>query len=216
MTKVGVIIPTCNPDRQMFLDNLMNRLSRQTYKPDYVVRINYPNNTDKPDLTKRYREGYELTKKNGCDLTVFMEDDDYYPLTYLEDMKNEWEKNNKPDLLGNWPTRYYHIGFCGFRIYEKLKHCSAHCTALGENADLNVCEDTAIFDLFLWEKNLERSVKINLQDKHFPVSIKHGIGMTAGRKHGERKYEQDRNFEMLKKWVDNQEFSFLMDMRSLI
>lgn len=78
MTKIGVIIPTCNPDRQIFLDNLMSRISRQTYKPDYVVRVDYPNSTDKPDLTKRYREGYELTKKNGCDFTIFMEDDDYF------------------------------------------------------------------------------------------------------------------------------------------
>ncbi len=206
-TKVAVVIPTCDPARKPFIDFLEARLLRQTRQPNMVIKIDYPNSNGKPDLAKRYREGCKKAFDAGMDLVVFMEDDDFYPLTYIEDMTKAWEKEGRPAAIGHTNTRYYHLGVKGYKDWGKQPHASAHCTAVSKQANLSVCKDDYIsFDIALWKEN-KSAVKTMLD--RFPVSIKHGIGMTAGRKHVVTKYKHfDEDLSVLKQWVDAEAFQF--------
>ena len=206
--KVAVIIPTCNPDRKPFVDYLEKRLAKQTRQPDMIIKIDYPNPNGHPDLAKRYREGCKRAFAQDMDLAIFIEDDDYYPLSYIESMADAWEKAGRPAVIGHNNTRYYHLGVKGYKVWGPMLHSSAHCTAVSQNAKLDVCPDDHIsFDISLWRAN-SNTVKVDIEP--FPVSIKHGIGMTAGRVHTTKRYQQnmDPQLEMLQKWVDPESFVF--------
>lgn len=206
-SRVGVLTPTSDPGRKPFLDFLEGRIKRQTRQPDMVLKVDYPNTSRVPDLAKRYREGCAELFKAGMDLVVFMEDDDYYPLNYLEEIVTKWEQAGRPAVIGQNRTRYYHILERKYKVYEDLPHCSAHCTAVSPKANLRCCADDFIsFDIELWKAN-KKSVKVEI--KPFMVSIKHGLGMTAGRRHSTRvKFMPDANLEVLKKWVDDEALNF--------
>lgn len=211
--KVAVVIPTCNPERKPFLDFLEQRLSKQTRQPDMILKVDYPNLNGQPDLSKRYREGCRTAFEAGMDLVVFMEDDDYYPLNYIEEMVKHWEKTGRPALIGHNVTRYYHLGVKGYKVWGAAPHASAHCSAVGRNANLEVCPDNEVsFDLALWRKN-NNSVKVEINP--FPVSIKHGLGMSGGRQHALRYYKHfDPSMKVLSSWVDADAFRFYKSIAS--
>lgn len=203
--KIGIVIPTCNKDRKSFLDFLLSRIDRQTKKVDTVNVVDF-SNAGNNDIYLRYKKGTEELFTSGCNFVIFMEDDDYYPLTYVNDFYNKWIEHGRPIILGSWPTRYYHILNEKFRIYPDLAWCSAHCTAVAPGINLDVCtKGDVLFDKNLWEKN--SGVKF-MMGSGFMVSIKHGIGMSAGRTHQVRNMTDDRDFKILKAWVDKEAYDF--------
>src|SRR5258708_4759741 len=106
--KTGCLIPT-RGDRPEFLKFALSQIERQTEKPHKILVIDSPPQSDKPDITFRYRTGCEQLEKEGCDLFVFWEDDDWYSKDYLSKIKVFWLLNNKPDLIGIDSTIYYNI-----------------------------------------------------------------------------------------------------------
>lgn len=202
--KIGIIIPTANKERKPFLDFGISRLKKQTRLPDELNIVDFPNNGSN-DIFYRYKIGIDELFLSGCNFVIFMEDDDYYPLTYVNDLYTLWVKNNRPILIGNTPTRYYHIINNSYRVYPDLGWCSAHCSAVSIGINVDVCDPkNNLFDKNLWEKNKGEKIILN----KFMVSIKHGIGMTAGKIHYTKNMESDRDMKVLKSWVDKEAYDF--------
>lgn len=211
--KIGIVTPTVSPERKPFLDFLKKRMEKQTRVPDMWYLVNYANKTGKIDLTERYEKGITLAFKEQCDLVLFMEDDDYYPLTYIEDISNEWQKT-KCNLIGVDPTVYYHLGLKAIWTSKSIKHASAFCTGVARNAKINVCPDNfAFFDLALWKAN-ENKMLCKLETP--PIGIKHGLGVCGGSFHRtQARYDKydDKQQSILRSLVDEEAFEFYKSIK---
>ena len=203
-TKVGVVIPTCSEERKQFLKFTEKRISEQTRTPDVILKIDYPNKTGKSDISKRYKEGFKQLFEQGCDLVFLIEDDDYYPKTYIEEMLFYWENNNKPAMIGCSETIYYHIMNKGFRKMITTARASAFCTAVSRKVKYNIPNKTPFFDISLWKLNSGDLVKL----KNKPIGIKHGLGLSGGNGHKAKMYKEfdDVNQTKLRSWIDDEAF----------
>jgi len=206
---VGVLIPTLH-QRPEFLQFTLDRLKQQTLKPSIALIIDYPNEDGIADIAKRYKEGITELLNKKVDLIAFIEDDDYYPLTYIEELATKWDSLNRPSLIGCKETIYYHLPTTQY-LSTSPKHCSAFCTAVSKGINTDVCKDyEAYFDYYLWQKN--KGVQVQFHKK--PIGIKHGIGTCGGNGHnpvsGWYKYK-DYKFEWLRKHVDSDAFDFYIN-----
>lgn len=208
--KIGVVIPSCSPERKNFLQNLLNRLKLQTRKPDKLFLLDEPCGKEF-DISKRFREGLEKAFINQCDLVLLMEDDDYYPLTYIEEMEKAWIESGKPVLIGADPTTYYHIGRNEWKEFRGKQHASAFCTGISKDADIYVNPDQdPFFDLALWRKNSGALVRL----ENMPLGIKHGVGKCGGSFHDKGRYEKtDKDLAFLKSKVDEDSFTFYTEKK---
>ena len=197
---VGVVIPTCNPDRKPMLDFVLERMNEQSRKPDHIIVVDYPN-TGGVDITDRMKKGLAEAWEKGCDFVLSIEDDDYYPITYVEDMLRAWIQKGKPPLIGHRQTINYNIFDSTYRVVDRDTFCSAFCTAFGRDVNFDI-EDN-IWDVEAWRKN-PAGVMTTIDPP--PVGIKHGIGMTGGHEHSTCSNKDDGT--MLKKLVDKKALNF--------
>ena len=71
--KIACIIPD-RSDRPQFLEHCIKMLKNQTVKVDHIEVVNYPAESNRPDITQRYRIGYEtVSKLGGFDVIFFIE-----------------------------------------------------------------------------------------------------------------------------------------------
>lgn len=206
---VGCIIPTLN-ERPQFTDFVIRRLNNQTKKPDITVFIDFPNLNGRPDISKRYKQGIKYLITQNVDLIAFIEDDDYYPLTYIQELAELWDSTGRPDLIGCKTTIYYHI-FRQMYLKVRQRHCSAFVTAVGRGINYDVCGDyEAYYDVKLWTNNEGTQVDF----KNTPIGIKHGIGRCGGGGHYNLKWYQrcDEDLSFLEKNVDAEAFEFYKSM----
>jgi len=184
--KIGVIVPDRN-DRPKFLANCLRMIDAQTMRPDIIKVVNYPTPShipnDKPDITWRYRIGYQELIGQGLDCILFMENDDYYADDFIETMITEWIKAGRPNLFGTDYTIYYHIKL---NKYEKLDHhirSSAMSTLIKPDMTLNWGNDMNPYtDSWLWLSSRLNGITFH-PSKHICLGIKHGVGMVGGRYH---------------------------------
>lgn len=208
--KIGVIIPT-RGDRPGFLENCLRMLSCQTVQPDIVEVVDFPA-SDKCDITKRYRMGYDRLRDKGLDVIALMEDDDWYCREYLEIMIKEWVKT-KPDLFGTMYTIYYHIGIRGWFKFDHDRRSSAMNTLIKPDLDFAWCADHEPYtDIHLW-KTLRGILtsRTFMPDRHIALGIKHGIGMCGGRNHTDRLHRYvniDHDLNFLRSIMDEESLEF--------
>ena len=213
--KIGIVIPTCSPERKEMLDWVISRMERQTTPPDYIALMDYEKVRKGPDLAERYKHGVADCFERGCDFVLFIEDDDYYPLDYIETMFSLWIQNNKPHVIGCSETTYYHIFSRGWQNMKTTEHSSAHGTAVGRGVDMSGCKDDNLyFDIELWKRNSKNSKLV-----YFPnhcISIKHGIGLCGGGGHTHTHYrnQDDEQFSKLKVLLDEDGFNFYTSLVS--
>lgn len=223
--KCGVIIPDRN-DRPKFLENCIRMIENQTIQPTVIKLVNDPTPAHipdgKPDITWRYRTGYDYLSGLGLDCILFMENDDYYAPDFIETMVREWDKAGRPNLFGTDYTIYYHIKL---RKHEKLDHftrSSAMSTLIKPDMSLNWGKDENPYtDSWLWLSSRLNGVTFH-PDKHICLGIKHGVGMCGGRYHvdeytvsGQKrtgdlnKYKMDDlNFDFLRQHMDSESYEF--------
>jgi len=209
--KIGIVIPTCSPERKPLLDFVLSRIKKQTMPVSHVAVVDFKKESAAPDLTKRYKIGIQECVEKGCNFILFFEDDDYYPLTYVQSMYDAWISNNKPQVIGCSETIYYHIFNKGYMTINTNKHASAHGTAVSKDVDLSQCRDTNVyFDIELWKTN--KSKKLVFFKDHC-ISIKHNIGLCGGGGHCSSKYpkQDDGFYSYLNTIVDNEAFNFYVN-----
>ena len=210
--KIGVIIPD-RSDRPKFLANCLRMLDAQTVKPDVVSLVNFPAKwNDKPDITLRYRTGYNELRNQGLDCILFIENDDWYAPTYIEEVTKAWVQNGKPEIFGQQYTIYYNIKLRAWFQFNHYARSSAMNTLIKPDMNLRWPDDKEPYtDSFLWTR-----LKLNKMTyrpiKHNCIGIKHGEGMTGGSFHVDRlhRYEinKDPNFDFIRQVMDEDSFKF--------
>lgn len=208
-SKWCAIIPD-RGDRPQFLERCYYYLSRQTKKPDKVYLINHQTKMS-PDLIHRVRVGVKRAKDEGCEYAFIIENDDFYPDTYFEELFIPGY-----DFYGVSETTYYNIVtreyismthpghsslcFTGFRIEAMHRFPWPH--------------DTEVFlDTEIWLHAMRKTDSIRqIIPRNLTVGIKHGSGLCGGDGHGDGSfkypYKDSKDQPYLRKIVgpDNLEF----------
>lgn len=200
-------------DRPEFLENLKRMLAAQTVQPDVIHYVDYQPESDKCDISQRYKRGYEALRNKGIDLIFFMEVDDYYSPDYIETMLAEWNNHNRSDIFGTNYTIYYHIKlFSWFTFYHNTRS-SAMSTLI--KADLKLewpVDEEPYTDTWLWNRIKGVTFK---PKKHICLGIKHGLTMTGGQSHVDRLHRyitSDSNKDFLRENMDSESFNFYSNL----
>ncbi len=237
--KVGVIIPD-RGDRPQLLRNCLRMMAAQTILPahlEVITNLNPDGKEGEPDITYKYRLGYERMSRKGVDVIAFIENDDWYAPDYLELMANEWEAANRPDLLGTAYTIYYHLKLRAHFTMKHPRRASAMNTLVKPNLAFNWPLDYDPYtDVALWrhieiaecgmrnaELNSLRPITKHIWHpeerlgRHIAIGMKHGEGLCGGYNHTNKLHRfkfPDLEFEFLKKYLDAESLKFYTGMYS--
>lgn len=197
--KIAVIIPD-RGDRPEFVEHLKFMLQQQTVKPDAILLANWKAKSDECDITYRYKRAYEFASKHeSIDLIMFMENDDFYHVKYIETMVNEWLNSGRPDIIGTAYTIYYHIGLLKYFTMEHYSRASMMNTCIKPNLKINWCADNDPYtDMCLWKQLNGHVFK---PDFTISIGIKHNVGLSGGHFHGDKLHRyvnDDSNMYFLK------------------
>lgn len=212
--KIGIIIPD-RGDRPEFLNNCLRMMREQTMRPDEIQLIDFPAKDPKiKDITLRYRRGYE-NFGNRVDCILFVENDDWYKPNYIETMVTEWERQNRPELLGVQNTIYYHLAHRRWKTMHTLSRSSAMSTLIKPNLNFLWGPDHDPYtDMWLWTR-VAVELKWRKMVINFPelicMGMKHGKGLCGGYFHTDRldSYkENDADLSYLKSHLDTNSFNF--------
>ena len=207
---IGVIIPD-RGDRPEFLANCLRMLKAQTLQPVIIEIVNDAPLSDEKDITWRYRLGYERLRNKGIEVISLIENDDWYAPNYLETMYNKWLELDKPELLGQSYTIYYHIKERAWFTMNHPERSSAMNTLIKPDLHFDWCVDNDPYtDLHLW---LHAGLKgeIFTPKSHICLGIKHGDGLCGGVNHVDALHRYtnfDYKFWYLKSILDSESFNF--------
>lgn len=198
--RIGIIIPD-RGDRPELLENCLRMIKTQTIQPCAVELVNHAPNSKSPDITERYRIGYDRLRNKNLDVIAFMENDDWYSPDYLATMISHWITYGKPTIFGTNYTYYYHIKlFQYFTMYHDQRS-SAMSTLIKPDLYFPWCPDNEPFtDIYLWQKfGNQGQGTIFKPEKTICMGMKHGVGLCGGKSHVDRlnRYEQldtDKSF----------------------
>lgn len=201
-SKTCIIIPD-RGDRPKFLRFLYQQYSRFNVKP-FVYLINHRPVSSEPDLVARIKKGVEMAKSGGYEFVFILENDDYYPASYFDDVPDN------VDVVGETRTIYYHLKDKRWEITHHPGHSSLFVTGFRISA----------LDGFEWPKFSERFLDVSLW-KHFrkqklkeyihysgAIGMKHGIGLCGGKGHRQWFMNDDSSQEWLKSMIDKEAFEF--------
>lgn len=202
--KVGVLVPT-RGDRPELLDFARKQIARQTLQPHKVIFMDEKPKSSEPDVTYRYRVGCQKLEEAGCNLFIFMEDDDWYSPEYIEKMVKRWLAEGMPELMGINKTIYYNINT---QKWVELNHpARASMMSMCATPAINKiqwCDDNYSYtDMFLFTKTTLVKKAVGF-DKPICAGIKHGTGLCGGGGHNPewKVYDQqDENFKFLRRIV---------------
>ena len=206
---IAIIIPDRN-DRPEFTRHCLSMMERQTLKPTQVIHVNHKPKSKRPDLSERYQLGYSLVAKD-IDLVAFIENDDWYSDTYLQDSAAFWQQSGNPDLFGRNLTKYYNIGLCGHFDMKHSNRSSAMNTLIKPRLNISWPVGHEVYtDLHLWY-NHPNIKKLIIEQPLNCLGIKHGIGLCGGKNHVnhlDRFVNKDPNMNYLASIVDEDSINF--------
>lgn len=191
-------------DRPEFEKQMYKLIESQTRQPEVIHVVDYPP-INTPDLTERFRKGYEAISQY-CDVVFVMEVDDYYPPEYIEFGEKEWERKKGVQIMGWNESLYYHVGIRKYRIIPSEKHSSLMSSIIKSKLPIHWPPDDYIFlDIKLWQQ-----LRGHLIPGYLAVGIKHGQGLCGGSGHKESFYKTnhtaDQTGSFLKQITNGDEF----------
>jgi len=201
-------ITTTRGDRGQFLEQCKKLMKNQTRKLDFHFIIDYLPINDDIDLIDRFRLGIKLAKENNVDFVFIIEDDDYYPYNYIEKMM----QFSNYDMIGCEQTIYYHLDQAASKLFVHPFRSSLFCTAFKLKAVTDFFyppKTEPYLDIFLWQFACQK-LNYYLITEPLAVGIKHNIGKRAGNGHL-MKYT---NLEGLKKYIDNRNIDFYLNLQN--
>ena len=145
------------------------------------------------------------------DSVMFIEDDDWYAPEY---MKYQYEQLKTVELVGEVPSRYYHVPFRQYRVMSHSQHASLCQTAVRSSVlplVQNICEQSSEFiDIRLWGR-FEGIKTIKLEPyklKPYCVGIKGmpgrpGIGIGHNPSRNRNDWKSDQDLTVLRSWIGN-------------
>lgn len=174
-----------------------------TIKPDKSYFIDYQPTTTGFDLIERVQKGINLAASEGFDTVFIVEDDDFYPADYFNDIPDA-------DFIGDTRSIYYHLGNRSYQDWTHPRRASLYNTGFKISA-LNKFQwpepQERFLDLSLWSYAVREHKTIGWRQKN-TVGIKHGIGLCGGKGHVQRGKYLDQEMEWLKANVDSDAFIF--------
>jgi glycosyltransferase involved in cell wall biosynthesis len=179
---IGVLIPCRGNERPEFLENCIKLIDGQTLQPNHRVIIDFEPINNDVDVVKRYRRGCEILFARGCDVVLFIENDDFYAANYIETMVGLWDNSGRPAIFGVGSSIYYHITGKKYFTINHAGRASAMAT-LTTKSILNIewpADNYPYLDVIIWQKMRGSTFIVN---PPICIGIKHNIGMVAGGAH---------------------------------
>lgn len=213
MGAFATITPT-RGDRPELLSFCKHQLERSTLTPDKSYFIDFAPENGISDLTKRIRMGIDCAKADNIERVFIIEDDDYIPATYFEQMLSRWMLGIK--IIGAKATLNYNLKYNSWQRDEHPDRSSLHHTAFDLSAldRFTFPDDDFLFlDRKLWTYVNRQHIPSGLANEPLVVSMKHGIGKTAGRGHQMNYQKKDPDRSYLKSIVDSEAYAFYQSLK---
>lgn len=207
---ICAIVPT-RSDRPELLEFCKHQLERMTVKPDKVYFVDFPPENKIADLTKRIKRGIELAKADGFTKIYILEDDDFYPKNYFEAFQLNGHK-----IIGAKSTINYNLRYNSWQQDDHPDRSSLHHTAFDISAldRFTMPDDDYLFlDRKLWTYINRQHIPAELISQPLVVSMKHGMGKTAGRGHHMNYQKKDPDRSYLKSIVDSEAYAFYQSLK---
>lgn len=191
---IGLVMPD-RGDRPEFFERAQQYIKRQSWKPDQVEIVNEDLGIEGIDLVYRYELGFKRLFEKDCTVVVCMESDDWYHPDCIKTLCQEWEKADRPAMLGIDSSIYYNI-------MDQRYYKFGHPGRASMNSMLVTSEvlkhkynyKDPYLDFRLWQSIGGKTFHAATD---LVIGIKHGQGMVAGSGHKlnwEKYLNQDRSF----------------------
>lgn len=200
-----ILTPTRN-DRPVMQAYCKDQINRFHASFAFHCLVDFPPKGKDFDLKDRILEGVKVAVENKIDWIIIVENDDYYPATYLHEVLL---KTNEADFIGCEFTHYYNIKT---RTHERLYHpnrSSLFTTAFRVSAmvDFNWNKAHKLFiDIDIWQH--ARKYRRFFLDAG-AIGIKgHGEGLAGGKGHVMKLKDRDPDLKWLASKVDKESLEF--------
>jgi hypothetical protein len=215
--RIAVLIITRGKERADFVAFAARQIQLQTQQTDRVLFVDHEPENNIPDITGRYRKGYEQLKSEGFDVVFFIEDDDYYSPYYIENMMAKWKQYGRPEIFGSHLTTYYHLINQHITKIEHRGRASMFSTMMRLDIEQPIAWGLSSYkftDLVLWNQLKGKT----FEDSKHQLDIKHGMGLCSGSGHKlsfmPKQTTQDQNHDFLRKFVTPEAFEFYMNIKT--
>jgi hypothetical protein len=210
---MSIALLTCDrSDRGPVFDFCLAQVQNFVTSGQHIV-VNHPPENNKPDLTKRFKKGWEMAKDSGAEWVVVVESDDAYPKDYLHNLAMHFDRS---DFIGSEFTHYYHLKS---RTWEKTTHAN-------HSSLFTTAFRTSALDKFPWRKAHPLFLDIDLWQyarkagfrrtftSNKAIGIKgHGYGMVGGKGHVQIFPNKDPDMTWLKSKVDTEAYVFYQSLK---
>lgn len=159
--------------------------------------------TTEVDLVTRIKKGIELAKADGFELVFIVEDDDFYPKDYFDNIPDA-------DFIGSEDTTYYNLKHHTYQQWHHPRRASLFTTGFKISALEGFewpSENERFLDLALWQYGSNRKKNIVWRESK-AIGIKHGIGLLGGRAHMNINKYHDQDWAWLHDNVDSEAYQF--------
>jgi len=202
-------------DREVLTKNCKERLHAQGHSNWFV---DFEANSDKCDIVPRIKHGAFMVKSCGFDWAFIIENDDYYPADYIQ---NLLPLLDGLDFIGWQNTFYYNIKTLKYSRFEHETHSSLFCTGFRLSAldDFKWPKDDDPFlDIALWEHAKQSGKNWKLLRTDNPcLGIKgHGMGKMGGKGHRIDLQRHDPQMQFLRSRVDKESFEFYRNLHNSV
>lgn len=200
-------------DRPEFLNLCKWQMKRQTVPIEHRI-MDYHPESGMCDLTQRVRRGCQQAKKEGIDYVIIIENDDYYPPNWIENVLDVLKSSPPVDLAGIPGTTYYNMSTESWRSIGHGSNSSLFCTTISTSINPKAWprDSMVSLDLHLWRgARRVHKLKTNFFDvTKRPIGIKHGVGKIVTPSHRRLFRNRDLGFNYLRKITDKEYFRRLM------
>jgi len=195
--KVGVVTPT-RGDRPKFMAMCEMMIQAQTVQPAFSIVVDHAPTTEGNDQRDRVSFGIEKARDAGCTHILIMEDDDYYKPDHIEKTLAAWSDE---DVIGGFFYDIYHIKSRKHVEYHGdmnfgtgVKGAPLHSTGFSVAAWDRFVSSGWLgtrrnLDDEVWGWAQEKDIKRTWVKEHTVLSMKHGIGKTAGGCHSDDAFD---------------------------
>lgn len=158
-------------------------MNRQTLKPDVIYLVDYKPVSNNPDLIPRVKEGVRKAKADGFEYCYIIENDDYYPDDYFENMQF-----GEYDFIGTEAAGYYSLNQKMFTHADRRKTRNGTCLAFTAFRISKIekftwpRDDLVLLDVKLWKFFRLGNFHVYTPES-MPISIKHGVGLCVTNQH---------------------------------
>lgn len=200
-----ILTPTRNdrPKMQAHCRDMVERFNAST---GFHCLVDFPPKGKDFDLKDRIQEGVKVAIENHVDWIVIVENDDFYPSTYLHEILL---RTDNADFIGCEFTHYFNIKT---RTHERLYHpnrSSLFTTAFRVSAMVDFKWHLAhklFIDIDIWQH--ARKYRRSFIDAG-AIGIKgHGEGLTGGKGHTMILKDKDPDMKWLASKVDSHSLDF--------